>query len=162
MRVRSYVLHLGAIAALALAISGPVSAQTAGSRHDGMTPTYPGMDSDAFQEFGGKVGVDMWVDDLFKHILDDSRIAQIFTSHGKVKDQIALNKQLEIMLLGGAKDYTGPSLAAAHESLGLTLTDFNAVVEDAYLACDDARISYHACNQLIAALAPYEHDIVTK
>jgi hemoglobin len=53
-------------------------------------------------------------------------------------------------------------MSAAHEEMGLTLTQFNAVVEDAYLACDDARIPYHVCNQLIAALAPFERVIVTK
>jgi hemoglobin len=36
------------------------------------------------------------------------------------------------------------------------------VVEDAYLACDAARTPYHVCNQLIAALAPFERAIVTR
>jgi hemoglobin len=129
---------------------------------EGKTPVYPGIPADSLERFGGQAGVDVWVDDLFKYILADNRINQIFISHGHVQRQMALNKELESMVLGGPVKYSGASMSAAHADLGITVTQFNAVVEDAYLACDDARVPYHVCNQLIAALAPFERAIVTR
>lgn len=131
-------------------------------RTEGKTPAYPGIPADSLEKFGGQAGVDVWVDDLFYYILADNRINQIFNTHGHVQRQMALNKELESMVLGGPGRYTGASMSAAHAELGITVTQFNAVVEDAYLACDAARTPYHVCNQLIAALAPFERAIVTK
>lgn len=147
------------VAALGAACKGgdPVADRT-----DGKTPTYPGIPADSLEKFGGQAGVDVWVDDLFYYILADNRINQIFKSHGHVERQMALNKELENMVLGGPAHYSGASMSAAHAELGITVTQFNAVVEDAYLACDAARTPYHVCNQLIAALAPFERAIVTK
>jgi hemoglobin len=124
------------VAALGAACKGgdPVADRT-----DGKTPTYPGIPADSLEKFGGQAGVDVWVDDLFYYILADNRINQIFKSHGHVERQMALNKELENMVLGGPAHYSGASMSAAHAELGITVTQFNAVVEDAYLACDAAR-----------------------
>ena len=84
-------------------------------------------------------------------------------AHGKVDRQISLNKQLVSVMLGApGVEYQGASMSAAHEEMKITLTQFNAVVEDAYLACEDVRTPYHTCNQLIAALAPFKRSIVTR
>jgi hemoglobin len=149
-------------AGMFLASSLATAADDKDAMPTGAVHTYPGLDSNAYEKFGGKAGVDLWVDNLFKYILADYRVNQVFIQHGKVERQKALNKELEAMVLGGPAKYSGASMSAAHEEMGLTLTQFNAVVEDAYLACDDARIPYHVCNQLIAALAPFERVIVTK
>ena len=142
-----------------------VAAQPALAAHDptgGVQTTYPGIPSASFEKFGGEAGMSVWVDDLFYYILADNRINQIFITHGKVERQKALNKELERMVLGGGGEYEGAAMSAAHGDMGLTLTQFNAVVEDAYLACDLARTPYTVCNQLIAALAPFERSIVTR
>ena len=162
--IRTSLSFIGA-AALVLAAGLPASAladDTVATRTTGKTPTYPGLSSGSLEKFGGAAGVAVWVDDLFKYILADNRINQIFITHGHVERQKALNKELEQMVLGGPVTYEGASMSAAHSDLGITLTQFNAVVEDAYLACDDARTPYHICNQLIAALAPFERVIVTR
>ena len=149
-------------AGMLLASGAAVAEDKVAERTDGKTPTYPGIPSDSLEAFGGQAGVDVWVDDLFYYILADNRINQIFKSHGHVERQMALNKELESMVLGGPNHYSGASMSAAHAELGITVTQFNAVVEDAYLACDAARTPYHVCNQLIAALAPFERVIVTR
>jgi hemoglobin len=92
----------------------------------------------------------------------DNRINYIFKEFGNVDRQIALNTQLEQMVLGGANNYQGASMSAAHADLGITMTQFNAVVEAAYNACERDEIKYYTCNDLIAALAPFTRVIVTK
>ena len=153
---------LAVAATLTFAAGSVFADDVIANRTTGKTPAFPGIPSDSFEKFGGKPGMDVWVDDLFYYILADNRINQIFVTHGKVSRQMALNKELEEMVLGGSAQYSGASMSAAHAELGLTLTQFNAVVEDAYLACDAARTPYHVCNQLIAALAPFERAIVTR
>ena len=165
MKSSSFNFKMRAVAAglLLAAASGSVLAEdTVAMRTEGKTPAYPGIPADSVEAFGGQAGIDVWVDDLFYYILADNRINTIFTSHGHVQRQVALNKELENMVMGGPVHYSGASMSAAHSELGITLTQFNAVVEDAYLACDAARTPYHVCNQLIAALAPFERVIVTK
>lgn len=151
----------GALLAAAIG-AGCASGDPVANRTEGKTPAVIGIPSDSLEKFGGQAGIDVWVDDLFYYILADNRINQVFNTHGHVQRQMALNKELENMVLGGPAHYSGASMSAAHAEMGLTLTQFNAVVEDAYLACDAARTPYHVCNQLIAALAPFERVIVTK
>jgi hemoglobin len=125
--------------------------------------TYPPISSDAYEKFGGKYGMDRWVESLFKYIMLDNRINYIFAAHGKIDRQIKLNQQLAAVMLGApGVEYQGASMSAAHADMGITLSQFNAVVEDAYLACEDLRTPYHTCNQLIAALAPFKRSIVTR
>ena len=86
-----------------------------------------------------------------------------FAAIGKIERQIKLNQQLTAVMLGApGVEYQGASMSAAHADMGITLSQFNAVVEDAYLACEDMRTPYHTCNQLIAALAPFKRSIVTR
>ena len=155
-------LVLAAALAAAAIGSGCAGGDPVANRTEGKTPAVIGIPGDSLEKFGGQAGIDVWVDDLFYYILADNRINQVFNTHGHVQRQMALNKELENMVLGGPAHYSGASMSAAHAEMGLTLTQFNAVVEDAYLACDAARTPYHVCNQLIAALAPFERVIVTK
>ncbi|MFP5306856.1 MAG: group I truncated hemoglobin [Gammaproteobacteria bacterium] len=129
---------------------------------EGKTYAFPGIPDSALADFGGADGVRAWVESLFYYIMLDNRINWIFREFGNVERQIELNTQLEQMVLGGAVEYQGASMAAAHADLGITMPQFNAVVEAAYNACERVNTPYYTCNQLIAALAPFTFDIVTK
>lgn len=152
---KSLVLGAG-LAMLAAAVAQPALA--------GEQKTKPimGISSKALAEFGGAYGVHNWVESLFYYIMLDNRINYIFKEFGNVDRQIALNTQLEQMVLGGPNNYQGASMSAAHADLGITMTQFNAVVEAAYNACERNEIKYYTCNDLIAALAPFTRVIVTK
>lgn len=129
----------------------------------GKTPTYPPIDSDALEQFGGPEGVRLWVESLFHFIMLDNRINKVFREFGNIERQMYLNTQLLQLVLGGNdQEYQGASMAAAHADLGITVTQFNAVVEAAYNACDRTNLTYEACNLMIAGLAPYKHAIVTR
>lgn len=150
---------VASVALLAAAAQPALAAQDpTGSKQS----TYPGISSSALEKFGGEAGVHNWVEALFYYIMLDNRINKIFIEHGNVARQIALNTQLEQMVLGGGVKYEGASMSAAHGDLGITVTQFNAVVEAAYNACERVNTPYSVCNQLIAALAPFERSIVTK
>lgn len=121
-----------------------------------------GIPNSALASFGGEEGVHNWVEALFHYIMLDNRINHIFKKFGNAERQIALNGQLETMVLGGPNNYRGASMSAAHADLGITMTQFNAVVEAAYNACERVNTPYRTCNHLIAALAPFTRVIVTQ
>jgi hemoglobin len=160
MKLVKVISHLIAPAVLVLAAAQPALA--AQDPNGSKQTTYPGLSSNALEKFGGEAGVHNWVEALFYYIMLDNRINKIFIEHGNVARQIALNTELEQMVLGGAVKYEGASMSAAHGDLGITLTQFNAVVEAAYNACERVNTPYSVCNQLIAALAPFERAIVTR
>ncbi len=160
LNLRSYLMLFSAT--LLMVISMQVQAADKNAMPHGQMPTYPGLSADALEEFGGEAGVHAWVEALFHYIMLDTRINHIFREFGNVDRQIFLNTQLEQMVLGGNVEYQGASMEAAHADLGITLTEFNAVVEAAYNACERVNTPYSVCNQLIAALAPFERVIVTR
>lgn len=126
------------------------------------TNPIPGIPSDSLEMWGGKEGVHEWAKALFHYIMLDTRINWMFKEFGNVERQIFLNTQLETMVLGGPNEYQGASMAAAHADLNINMEQFNAVVEAAYNACERINLHYWACNQVIAALAPFTDDIVTR
>lgn len=146
----------------ALAAASLLAVSSASHAGESMTHPFPPAKSDALEKFGGEEGVHNWVEALFYYIMLDNRINKIFKEFGNPERQIYLNTQLETFLLGGDVEYQGASMAAAHQDLGITMTQFNAVVEAAYNACERINVDYHTCNDLIAVLAPFTDDIVTK
>lgn len=143
-------------AGLSAAMTAPVLAG------ETKTNPVPGISSKSLEYFGGEAGVHEWAKALFHYILLDTRINAMFKELGNPERQIFLNTQLETMVLGGPNNYQGASMAAAHADLNINMEQFNAVVEAAYNACERVNIHYYACNQLIAALAPFTDDIVTR
>ena len=154
--MKPFKLMIASVFLMLLAVSSVSHAQT------GETKTIPPLDNDALEQWGGEEGIRNWVESLFYYIMLDNRINHVFREFGNIERQIFLNTQLEQLVLGGDVEYQGASMAAAHADLGITLTQFNAVVEAAYNACERVNVTYEACNQLIAALAPYERIIVTR
>jgi hemoglobin len=163
MKLSKLMVVAAAASLFAAAPAFAVDSETAPIPQEGVgTQAFPGIPQDTVEKLGGPAGVKIIVDDLFYYILDDNRINQLFISHGKVERQKALNTELVQLVLGGHKQYEGASMGAAHGDLGITVTMFNAVVEDAYLAFEKARTPYSVANQIIAGLAPFERDIVTR
>ncbi len=150
-------LHTFIIAAL-------ISLGTLQTVHAAEQKTKPimGIPASAVARFGGPEGVRNWVEGLFYYIMLDNRINHVFREFGNIERQIYLNTQLEQLVLGGATEYQGASMAAAHADLAITMEQFNAVVEAAYNSCERVNVTYYTCNLLIAALAPFTDDIVTK
>ena len=66
------------------------------------------------------------------------------------------------MILDGPCTYTGLNMQQAHQGLGITEADFNALVADLQKAMDKHGIPFTAQNQLLARLAPMHRDVDTK
>ena len=120
--------------------------------------TYSGVPADAYSRFGSKAAMDVWAQDLNYYVQGDNRINQVFGFNGDAARQKALQDDLETLVLTGSTDQN----LATKYGLSLTETQYNAMIENAYLACEASRTRYNVCNRIVAALAPFEHVAVNR
>lgn len=89
--------------------------------------------STLFERIGGADAVDAAVDGFYQRVLADDRIKHFFEGVD-VQRQARHQKQFLTYAFGGAPDYPGRSLRAAHKRLvddmGLDDEHFNAVLEN--------------------------------
>lgn len=111
--------------------------------------------------FGGKPGIDRLVDDFADRIVADPRIEGIFRARDDVRFRRTLKEQF-CYILGAGCDYSGMDMERAHENHGITLEEFNALVENLQMAMNDADIPFRMQNKLLAVLAPMKRMIVTR
>ncbi|MBU1289470.1 MAG: group 1 truncated hemoglobin, partial [Alphaproteobacteria bacterium] len=101
------------------------------------------------------------VDDLVDRVIVDPRIEGIFRASDLVRLRRTLKEQF-CYLLGGPCDYTGRDMVEAHKDQGITMREFNALVESLQLAMDTEGVPFAMQNRLIAKLAPMQRDVVTR
>jgi len=132
-----------ALACAALLCSGAALAD--------QTTTYPGIPAESSYRFGGKAAMDVWAQDLNYYILGDNRINQTFR-FGNPDQQKAFQDDIEAIVLGLNSD---PGAVAAKYNLQLTATQYHAMIDNAYMACEASRTSFQVCNRIVASLAPF-------
>jgi hemoglobin len=124
--------------------------------------TFGGIAADAPTRFGPKAAVDNWAQDLNYYVQGDNRINRIFGFNGDATRQKALQDDLEALVLSSPADPAVARSIVDKYQLALTVTEYNAMIENAYLACDATRTRYSVCNRIVAALAPFEHAAVSR
>jgi hemoglobin len=63
---------------------------------------------------------------------------------------------------GGPCKYTGKDMKSAHMGMGISSSEFDALVEDLVGALDKFKVGAHEKDQLLGALGPMKSDIVEK
>ncbi len=136
----------------------PVEAYVQSNANAGASPL---GDTQVFDAFHGKAGIDRIVDDLVARIVVDPRIAEVFKATDLVRLRRTLKEQV-CYVLGGPCAYTGRDMRAAHKDQGLQNADFNALVENLQKAMDKEGVPFRAQNRLLAKLAPMQRDTVER
>lgn len=112
-----------------------------------------------YQDLGGLPGITRVADNFLYHLGRDDRVVDFFAEsdidrfHEKVIEHIC-------ELSGGPCEYTGDSMLETHRGMGISDTQFNAVVEDLILAMEDAGLGTTTQNRLLSVLAPLYQNIV--
>lgn len=117
--------------------------------------------ADPLADFGGRDGIRAFVDDLEVNYMADARLRPFFASVDRKRISEQLTTQF-CALLGGGCDYTGANMKGVHRGLGITMEDFNALIEALQDAMDKHDVSFRAQNRLLALLAPMYRDIVER
>jgi hemoglobin len=118
-------------------------------------------DDSLYRDLGGREGITKIVDvEMVRHLANPRIKAQFDdTNIDRLKEQIVI---FICDASGGPCKYTGPDLHTVHKGMHLTEADFNSFVEDMQSAMDELGVSFSTQNRLLARLAPFERDVVTK
>jgi hemoglobin len=119
-----------------------------------------------YDRLGGKKAITAVVDEFVGRVAADNRInhffaatasnpAQLAAFKGKLVDQIC-------QAAGGPCKYTGKDMKTAHQGMGISTADFNALVEDLVGALDKFKVGAAEKNQLLGVLGPMQGAIVEK
>ena len=114
-----------------------------------------------FADMGGQPGIDKIVEASVDAYLADRRISALFDESNMDRVRAEFKVQF-CQVAGGACDYKGHDMTAAHKGLHLTNADFNAVVEDLQAAMDKCGVDFTTQNRFLARLAPMQHQVVTR
>ena len=104
-------------------------------------------------EFVGRVAADNRINGFFKETASDPNRLAAFK--GKLVDQIC-------QASGGPCKYTGKDMKSAHQGMGISEADFNALVEDLVGALDKFKVAAKDQQTLLGVLGPMKKDVVEK
>jgi len=153
---------INAIAALAI-VAAPACARSDEAPADS---TAAAVTQSLYDRLGGTTAIATVVDGFVANVAADARINKFFT---RVASDTAAMRQFKQKLVdqicqgtGGPCTYTGQDMKTAHQGMGLTNADFDALVEDLVKALDSAGVPQKEKDELLAVLGPMRTDIVTK
>ncbi|MBY0572571.1 MAG: group 1 truncated hemoglobin [Undibacterium sp.] len=121
----------------------------------------PSTNDSLYQGLGNKEGVAKIVNEFVIQLLADQRIAQHFSKMNKEQFSQAMNDFI-CELAGGSCQYQGKDMYEAHQGMGISNAQFNAVAEDLQIAMEKNHVPSSVANKLIAKLAPMQRPIVSK
>ncbi|MGH2499730.1 MAG: group I truncated hemoglobin [Candidatus Limnocylindria bacterium] len=117
------------------------------------------MQRTLFERLGGKEAITAVVDDFVARVAADRRINAKFgrTDIPHLKSML-VDQVCEAS--GGPCTYTGRGMREAHDGMGVTSGEFDALVEDLVASLDRFKVGQPEKDELLGALAPMKDDIV--
>lgn len=119
------------------------------------------MEKNLYTRLGGKTAIRAVVNDFVGNVAADKRINKFFAK----TDIPNLKRQLTNQICqgsGGPCKYTGRSMKDAHRGMGVSGTDFGALVEDLQKSLNKFKVPAREQGELLAILGPMKKDIVEK
>ena len=116
-----------------------------------------------YGRLGGKPVITAVVDDFVVRVAGDPRINRFFTNPDTALLKVKLIDQI-CEASGGPCKYTGKDMQTAHQGMGITHADFDALIDDFITTLDKFKfwIPDKEKHELLAAWGTLRKDIVTK
>lgn len=153
------------LAALALALLPTLAplAQAQAAKASTVLPSTAPVAADdlLYRALGGKEAIQAFTNDFYDRMLKDARIARYFDGINMTHLKGVLADYF-CVVAGGPCVYDGVGMKDSHAHLGIDRAAFNALVENLQLAMDAAGVPFPTQNQLLARMAFFHRDIVTK
>jgi hemoglobin len=117
--------------------------------------------SSLYDRLGAEPGVATVVSDLVEVMRTDPVSGHIFrkVNHKRLKAKIA--EQI-CTLTGGPCAFDGDDMKTTHAGIPITETDFHRLVEHLVVILDRRGVATREKNELLAILAPFKRDVVTR
>lgn len=150
------------LAALALALAAPLTPAQASQARTEIPGTAPvAADDLLYRELGGEEVIRAFTADFYDRMLLDARIARYFDGIN-IKHLKRVLADYFCVVAGGPCVYDGVGMRDAHAHLGIDRAAFNALVENLQSAMDAASVPFGVQNRLLARMAFFHRDIVTR
>ena len=147
------------IAGLALSITGCNTMEsTSGSAMPKPTAM---VDKPLYDRLGGKPAITAVVDDFVGRVAADNRINGKFANTDIPRFKMLLMEQI-CQASGGPCTYTGRSMKATHAGMGVSSSDFDALVGNLVATLNKFKVPEREKSELLGALGPMKGDIVEK
>lgn len=148
-------LLAGAIAPHATGQPAPADAAS----RPALTPAAP--DDALYRDLGGRTNIQRFTDDFYDRMLRDPALAPYFdgVSAAYLKRVLA---DYFCVTAGGPCSYDGVSMKDAHTHLGIDRAAFNGLVEHLQASMARAGVPFSAQNRLLARMAFFHRDIITR
>ena len=147
------------IAGLALSVMGCNTMESTSS--SAMSKSTTMADKSLYDRLGGKPAITAVVDDFVARVAADSRINGKFANTNIPRFKMLLTEQI-CQASGGPCTYTGRSMKATHAGMGVSSSDFDALVGDLVATLNKFKVPEREKNELLGALGPMKSDIVEK
>ncbi len=118
-----------------------------------------------YDRLGGEKGITQVVDDFVANVAADPNIKEKHKRHFQEGDVASLKRKLIDQIgqaTGGPQKYTGKDMKTAHQGLGITNADFDALVADLTKALDKNGVSQADRDELLTMLGGMRKDVVEK
>ncbi len=116
-------------------------------------------DDSLFRELGEKPGLTRLMDDFGQRLMADARMKPFFKDTDMPQLKAKLVEQV-CEVSGGPCRREGPNMRRAHDSMDISRSDFNALVEVLQQSMDAQQLPFGVQNRLLARLAPMNRQIV--
>jgi len=117
-----------------------------------------------YERLGGYDAIVAVTDDFVGRLVADKRFTKFFVGHSK--DSIKRIRMHVIEQLceaaGGPCNYTGRTMRAAHEGLGITSEDWDESVKHLVASLDKFKVPQAEKDELLAVVSTLKKDIVDK
>ena len=154
-RIASYLI----IGGLVLSVTGCNTMESTSS--PAMSKSTAMADKSLYDRLGGKPAITAVVDDFVGRVAADNRINGKFANTNIPRFKMLLMEQI-CQASGGPCTYTGRSMKATHAGMGVSSSDFDALVGDLVATLDKFKVPEREKNELLGALGPMKGDIVEK
>lgn len=114
-----------------------------------------------YDRLGGKEALTAVIDDFLTRVANDKRISAFFAYANRPRLEQLLVEQI-CQASGGPCTYAGKEMKAAHQGMGISRDDFDALLQDLVASLDTFKIGEREKGELLARLRPMEKDIVEK
>ncbi|APX97541.1 group I truncated hemoglobin [Natronorubrum daqingense] len=118
------------------------------------------MSETLYERLGGQEAIGAVVERFYERVLADEQVAHYFDDVDMQK-QRAHQTQFISAVAGGPVDYSGEDMETAHEDLGITTADFNAIAAHLEATLEAFEVDADDRDAVLAAVGEYEDDIVT-
>jgi hemoglobin len=154
-RIASYFI----ISGLVLSATGCNTMESTSS--SAMSKSTAMTDKSLYDRLGGKPAITAVVDDFVRRVAADSRINGKYANTDIPRLKMLLVEQI-CQASGGPCTYTGRSMKATHAGMGVSSSDFDALVGDLVETLNTFKVTERDKNELLGALGPMKGDIVEK